>query len=133
MLPFASDVIPCGVLNWFGPAPRVPSAFTHLPSLLILATRELLYPSLTKMLSCVSQVTSVRRVNVPGLPGGYRSDSFSPRSKNRSRYSIASVVHPSSIDTMPCGMNLTIMFAPSSVIHTLSYLSTRNVWENDEA
>jgi len=42
MLPFASDVMACGVLNWFGPAPRVPSVFTHLPSFAILTTRELL-------------------------------------------------------------------------------------------
>jgi hypothetical protein len=40
MLPWASEVIECGVFNWLGSEPRVPTDLTNRPFLSYLTTRE---------------------------------------------------------------------------------------------
>src|SRR5438552_1450697 len=72
------------------------------------------------MLSLLSHVTSVGRPNVPAPPTGKRLSSRSPRSRNRSRKSIASGFRPRTIWTMPCRFKLTTVFQPSSFIQTVS-------------
>src|SRR5213596_2216914 len=70
MFPLASAAMLCGVSNWLGPLPGSPKDFTQSPFLSNFATRELMYPSLMKMLPWVSHVTSVdwRARRVDALP-----------------------------------------------------------------
>src|SRR5438094_4774043 len=69
MFPLASAAMLCGVSNWLGPLPGSPKDFTQSPFLSNFATRELIYPSLMKMLPWVSHVTSVGWRNCPSTGG----------------------------------------------------------------
>src|SRR5260370_39879342 len=129
MLPLASAAMLCGVSNWLGPLPGSPHDLTQSPFLSNFATRELMYPSLIKMLPCVSQVTSVGCLNWPstgGRGGLTRFHASAPSSD-------ASFLRPNTIVTRPSGLNLTIMSEPLSTAQRLSSLSTRTVCANDHA
>src|SRR5712691_6428702 len=122
MLPLLSAAILCGVSNWLGPLPGSPHDFTQSPFLSNFATRELMYPSLMKMLPCVSHVTSVGCLNWPstGGRGGVTR-------VHGTASSDASFFRPNTITTRPSGLNLTTMSEPLSTAQMLSSLSTRTV------
>src|SRR2546426_5382355 len=129
MFPLASAAMLCGVSNSPVFLPGVPHDFTQSPFLSNFATRELMYPSLMKMLPCVSQVTSVGCLNWPstaGRGGLTRVQASAPSSD-------ASFLRPNTITTRPSGLNLIIMSEPLSTAQRLSSLSTRTVCANDQA
>src|SRR5580765_4438206 len=119
MLPFASAAMLCGVLNCPGLLPGSPNDFTQSPFLSNFATRELMYPSLMKMLPCGSHVTSVGCRNCPliGGNGGFGCFQGSAASSD------ASFFRPNTIATRPSGVNLMIMSEPLSMAQMLSSLS----------
>ena len=57
----------CGTLNSPGPAPRLPHALMNLPSFVNFTTRELLWPSATKMSPFVAERTSHGPLKCRGL------------------------------------------------------------------
>src|SRR5882762_9278281 len=68
-LPLASVAIECTVWNWLGSVPLDPQDLIYFQSLSNFATRELLYPSATKIFPVASQATSVGRSKLsPGAP-----------------------------------------------------------------
>ncbi len=119
MLPWASEVIECGVFIWLGSDPRAPPTdLMNRPFLSYFTTRELTYPSETKMFPCASQVTSVgrpKRYFSGGAGGSVLSNAPATGSGRR----------PSTIITRPSGLNLMTMFVPSSTTQMLSCASTR--------
>src|SRR5581483_4247551 len=129
MFPLASAAMLCGVLNSPGLVrPGSPHDFTQSPFLSYLATRELMYPSLMKMLPCVSQVTSVGCRNCPSTGGrGGVTRVHGPASSE------ASFLRPKTIVTRPSGLNLMIMSDPLSTAQMLSSLSTRTACAYDHA
>src|SRR5439155_1228522 len=129
MFPLASAAMLCGVSNWLGPLPGSPKDLTQSPFLSNFATRELMYPSLIKMLPWVSHVTSVGWRNCPstGGRGGFT------RFQGSAPSSDASFLRPKTIVTRPSGLNLITMSEPLSTAHRLSSLSTRTVCANDHA
>src|SRR5215831_4960989 len=128
MLPFASAAMLCGVSYLLGPLPGSPQDFTQSPFLSNFATRELMYPSLIKMLPCVSHVTSVGCRNWPSTGGrGGLTRVHGPASSD------ASFLRPNTITTRPSGLNLMIMSEPLSTAQRLSSLSTRTVCAKDQA
>src|SRR5438034_5453859 len=129
MFPLASAAMLCGVSNWLGPLPGSPKDFTQSPFLSNFATRELIYPSLMKMLPWVSHVTSVGWRNCPstgGRGGLTRFHGSAPSSE-------ASFLRPNTIVTRPSGLNLITISDPLSTAQRLSSLSTRTVCANDHA
>src|SRR5213596_3772122 len=129
MFPLASAAMLCGVSNWLGPLPGSPKDFTQSPFLSNFATRELIYPSLMKMLPWVSHVTSVGWRNCPstgGRGGLTRFHGSAPSSE-------ASFLRPNTIVTRPSGLNLITISEPLSTAQRLSSLSTRTVCANDQA
>src|SRR6266850_258613 len=99
MLPCASDVIECGVFNWLGSDPRVPTDLRNRPFLSYFTTREFTYPSEMKIFPCASHVTSVGRPNryfSGGAAGCVLSNAPATDSGRR----------PSTITTRPSGLNL---------------------------
>src|SRR5262245_27469766 len=129
MLPCASAAILCGVLRWPGPAPGSPKDFTQSPFLSNLATRELMYPSLMKMLPCVSHVTSVGWRNWPLIGGNGGFGCFQGSEASSDAY----ILTPKTIETRPSGVNLMIMSEPLSIAQMLSSLSTRTMCAKDQA
>src|SRR2546425_1717212 len=128
MFPLASAAMLCGVSNWLVFFPGSPHDLTQSPFLSNFATRELIYPSLIKMLPCVSQVTSVGCLNWPSTGGrGGVTRVHGPPSSD------ASFFRPNTMTTRPSGLNLTTMSDPLSTAHRLSSLSMRTVWANDHA
>src|SRR5262245_41864156 len=128
MFPRASDAMLCGVSNSPSLLPFSPHDFTQSPFLSYLATRELMYPSLMKMLPCLSQVTSVGWRKFPSTwgRGGVTRVQCSASSD-------ASFLRPKTIDTRPAGLNLTTMSEPLSTVQMLSSRSTRTVCAYDHA
>src|SRR6266849_2512770 len=129
MFPFASAAMLCGVLNWLGLFPGSPQDFTQSPFLSNFATRELMYPSLMKMLPWGSQVTSVGWRNWPSVAGSGGLGCFHASAPS----SEASFLRPNTIVTRPSGLNFTIMSEPLSIAQMLSSLSTRTACAYDQA
>src|SRR5262249_48353265 len=104
--------------------------FTKSPSFVNFATRELLYPSETKILPSLSHVTSVGRPNVPPRPPpaptvvNVAGSPCPASSRNPPRQTIDSSFLPRNTRPDPRRLNLITMFEPSSTTHTLSFLST---------
>src|SRR5579871_127761 len=129
MLPSLSDAIECGVLNSPGPEPGAPHCFTQSPFLSNLATRELMYPSLMKIDSSLSQVTSVGWRNCPLIAASGGVTCFHGTALS----SDASFFRPKTIVTCPAGLKRTIMSEPLSMAQILSCLSTRTACAYDHA
>src|SRR5207249_11265847 len=128
MFPLASAAMLCGVSNSPVFLPGVPHDFTQSPFLSNFATRELMYPTLMKMLPCVSQVTSVGCLNWPSTGGrGGLTRVHGPASSE------ASFLRPNTMTTRPSGLNLTTISDPLSTAQRLSSLSTRTVCAYDHA
>src|SRR5213592_351382 len=128
MFPLASAAMLCGVSNWLGPLPGSPHDLTQSPFLSNFATRELMYPSLIKMLPCGSHVTSVGCLNCPITGGrGGVTRVHGPASSD------ASFLRPNTMTTRPSGLNLTTISDPLSTAQRLSSLSTRTVCAYDHA
>ena len=87
------------------------------PFLSYFTTRELPYPSDTKMLPAASHATSVGRLNTYG-------------SAFDGAGSPGSGLRPSTMATRPSGVNLITMLVPSSTAHMLSCGSTRTACAN---
>src|SRR5215813_2177705 len=118
----------CGVLNSPCLVPRSPHCFTHRPFLSYFATRELMYPSLMKMLPCVSHVTSVGWRNCPSTAGrgGFTR-------VHGAASSDASFLRPNTMVTRPSGLKRMIMSEPLSIAQMLSSLSQRTACAYDHA